>query len=106
MDPAFVVVRAEAVDTDKVEVEMSTEIPEGTTIILKKGTIGIVTTEEVDGDTAVLEGLYDFLPGTYTVMVGEAVSAPFEIMAETAAELVFDGEFIFLEDEEKDVGDR
>ena len=54
MDPAFVVVSAEATATDEVTVVMSTEIPEGTTIILKKGTIGIVTTKEVTGDTAVL----------------------------------------------------
>ena len=36
MDPAFVVVSAEATATDEVTVTMSTEIPEGTTLILKK----------------------------------------------------------------------
>jgi len=97
MEPAFVVTSAEATAVDEVTVTTSTDIPDGATIILKKGTIGIVTTKEVDGNTAVLTGMYNFLPGTYTVTVNEAVSAEFEITAQTATELTVGAETIFDE---------
>jgi hypothetical protein len=97
MDPAFVVVSAAATGVKEVTVVMSTDIPEGTAVTLKKGTIGIVTTKVVTGDTVVLTGLYNFNPGTYTVTVGTEVSAPFVIAAQTATELTISAETIFDE---------
>ena len=86
-EEALVIVAAYASATDTVTVEMSTDVPEGTAITLKKGTAGYVTDEDVDGATVTLTALFNLPAGTYTVTVGDS-SADFEVEAQHAVALV------------------
>ncbi|MFO7612770.1 MAG: hypothetical protein R6W99_09860, partial [Clostridia bacterium] len=94
-EPAFVIVSAGPTATDEVTVVMSTDVPDGTVVTLKKGTVGIVVNKTVTGDTIVLKGLYNFYPGTYTVTVDDE-TATFAIMTQTAADLTIGATTVFL----------
>ena len=95
-EEALVIVAAYASAVNEVTVEMSTDVPEGTAITLKKGTAGYVVTEAVDGATVTLTALFNLPAGTYTVTVGEE-SADFEVMAQYATDLVIGADSLYLQ---------
>lgn len=93
-EPALKIVSAGPTAIDEITVEMSTDVPEDTDVTLKRGSIGLVYDLEIDGSTVVLSGLYKFLPGTYTVTIGDE-TATFVIESQTATGLVVGADTIY-----------
>ena len=93
---AFVIVDAYASSVNEVTVEMSTDVPAGAVVTLKKGTAAYSVSEAVVGDTITLTALFNLPAGTYTVTV-DGSSADFEVMAQYAVELVLTADTVFLD---------
>ncbi len=96
-EEALVIVDAYASSVKKVTVEMSTDVPEGTAVTLKKGTASYAVSKTVDGSMITLEALFNLPAGTYTVMVGDS-TAEFEVVAQHAVDLVIGADSLYLAD--------
>lgn len=93
-DPALVIVDAYASAVNEVTVEMSTDVPAGAVITLKKGTAAYSVSKVIDGDTITLTALFNLPAGTYTVSV-DGETADFVVMAQHAVDLVIGTDYIY-----------
>ena len=98
-EEALVIVDAYASAVDEVTIEMSTDVPEGAVITLKKGTASYAVSKDVDGSVITLTALFNLPAGTYTAMVDDS-SAEFEVVAQHAVDLMIGATEVYLDDDQ------
>lgn len=94
-EPALVIVNAYASAVNEITVIMSTDVPDNTTILLKKGIAGFAFDGTIDGTTVTLTTLTTLPEGTYTVTVGDDTTEV-EVVDQYATDLVINADSIYL----------